>query len=68
MEHVGQIVTLSGWVQRSRDMGGLTFLDLRDRYGLTQLSFNLSVNEVLCMEARKLGREFVIQAIGRAHV
>ncbi|MHB1277416.1 MAG: aspartate--tRNA ligase [Bacteroidia bacterium] len=64
MEHVGQTVTLSGWVQRSRDMGGLTFLDLRDRYGLTQLSFNLSVNEKLCMEARKLGREFVIQATG----
>jgi len=64
MEHVGQSVTLSGWVQRSRDMGGLTFLDLRDRYGLTQLSFNLSVNEGLCMEARKLGREFVIQATG----
>jgi len=64
MEHVGQSVTLSGWVQRSRDMGGLTFLDLRDRYGLTQLSFNLSVNEGLCMDARKLGREFVIQATG----
>lgn len=64
MEHVGQTVILSGWVQRSRDMGGLTFLDLRDRYGLTQLSFNLSVNEALCMEARKLGREFVIQATG----
>ncbi len=64
MDHVGQTVTLSGWVQRSRDMGGLTFLDLRDRYGLTQLSFNLSVNEALCMDARKLGREFVIQATG----
>ncbi|MDX5320910.1 MAG: aspartate--tRNA ligase, partial [Bacteroidota bacterium] len=64
MEHVGTTVTLSGWVQRSRDMGGLTFLDLRDRYGITQLSFNLAVNEALCLEARKLGREFVIQATG----
>ena len=65
MAHAGLEVTLSGWLQRSRDMGGLTFIDLRDRYGITQLVFNLEVNSALCMEARKLGREFVISAKGR---
>lgn len=64
MAHVGREVTLSGWLQRSRDMGGLTFIDLRDRYGVTQLVFNLEANRALCMEARKLGREFVISAKG----
>lgn len=57
-------VTLSGWVQRSRDLGGMTFIDLRDRYGITQLVFNMESNPTLCGEARKLGREFVIQAEG----
>jgi aspartyl-tRNA synthetase len=65
MAHAGLEVTLSGWLQRSRDMGGLTFIDLRDRYGITQLVFNLEVNSALCMEARKLGREFVISAHGK---
>jgi len=65
MAHVGLDVTLSGWLQRSRDMGGLTFIDLRDRYGITQLVFNLEVNSALCMEARKLGREYVISAKGK---
>lgn len=55
---------LSGWVQRSRDLGGMTFVDLRDRYGITQLAFNLEEEKVLCLEARKLGREFVIQVEG----
>ncbi len=64
MEHVGTTVTLAGWVQRSRDLGGMTFTDLRDRYGLTQLAFNMEVNADLCEQARKLGREFVIQATG----
>lgn len=64
MEHVGTTVTLAGWVQRSRDLGGMTFTDLRDRYGLTQLAFNMEVNTDLCEQARKLGREFVIQATG----
>jgi len=64
MEHVGTKVTLAGWVQRSRDLGGMTFTDLRDRYGLTQLAFNMEVNADLCEQARKLGREFVIQATG----
>ena len=65
MAHAGLEVTLSGWIQRSRDMGGLTFIDLRDRYGITQLVFNLEVNSTLCMEARKLGREFVISVTGK---
>jgi aspartyl-tRNA synthetase len=64
MEHVGTSVTLAGWVQRSRDLGGMTFTDLRDRYGITQLAFNMEVNTDLCEQARKLGREFVIQVTG----
>jgi len=64
LEHVGTEVTLAGWVQRSRDLGGMTFTDLRDRYGITQLAFNMEVNADLCEQARKLGREFVIQATG----
>jgi aspartyl-tRNA synthetase len=63
--NVGQSVTLCGWVQRSRDMGGMTFVDLRDRYGITQLAFNMQTNAALCEEARKLGREFVIAATGK---
>jgi aspartyl-tRNA synthetase len=62
--NVNQSVTLSGWVQRSRDLGGMTFVDLRDRYGITQLAFNMETNSALCMEARKLGREFVISVKG----
>ncbi|MCD7899178.1 MAG: aspartate--tRNA ligase [Bacteroides sp.] len=57
-------VTLAGWVQRSRKMGGMTFVDLRDRYGITQLVFNEEVDTKLCDEANKLGREFVIQVNG----
>ena len=58
-------VTLAGWVQKSRDLGGLTFVDLRDRFGITQLAFNMDVNEELCKKARTLGREFVISVKGR---
>lgn len=65
VKHIGQIVTLSGWIQKSRDLGGMTFIDLRDRYGLTQLAFSLDDHAELCMKARKLGREFVIQATGK---
>lgn len=60
----GQKVILSGWVQRIRRMGGMTFVDLRDRYGITQLAFNDEVNADLCAQANKLGREYVIQAEG----
>lgn len=65
INHVGQSVTLAGWVQRSRDLGGMTFIDLRDRYGITQLVFNLESNAPLCEQARKIGREFVIQINGK---
>jgi len=65
MDHVGQEVTLSGWVQIGRDLGGMTFVDLRDRYGITQLAFNMDDNADLCLQARKLGREFVVTATGK---
>ena len=61
---VGKTVTLAGWVQRSRKLGGMTFIDLRDRYGITQLVFNEETNAPLCERANKLGREFVIQVNG----
>lgn len=64
IEQVGQTVTLAGWVQKSRDLGGMTFVDLRDRYGVTQLTFNMDDQAELCLQARKLGREFVVQATG----
>ncbi len=57
-------VTLSGWVAIGRNLGGLTFIDLRDRYGITQLVFDMDDNSELCERARRLGREFVVQAIG----
>ncbi len=65
MQHAGREVVLSGWVQKSRDLGGMTFVDLRDRYGITQLVFNMETDAGLCRRARKLGREFVIRAAGR---
>ena len=61
---VNKQVKLSGWVQRSRKMGGMTFVDLRDRYGITQLVFNEEVDAELCERANMLGREFVIQIVG----
>ena len=60
----GTVVTLAGWVQKIRNMGGMTFVDIRDRYGITQLVFNEAIDVSLCEQANKLGREFVIQAIG----
>ena len=65
LANVGETVTLAGWVQRSRKMGGMTFVDLRDRYGITQLVFNNEVDVQLCEEANHLGREFVIQVEGK---
>lgn len=62
---INKTVTLSGWVAIGRDLGGLTFIDLRDRYGITQLTFNMDENATLCHEARKLGREFVIKISGK---
>ena len=64
IQNIGESVTLSGWVQKSRDLGGMTFIDIRDRYGITQLVFNMDDNVSLCEAARSLGREFVIQASG----
>jgi len=61
---INEKVTLSGWVHKSRDLGGMTFIDLRDRYGISQLVFNMETNADLCEEARKLGREFVISVTG----
>ena len=58
LEDVNKEVTLCGWVQKSRDLGGMTFIDLRDRYGLTQLVFNLDWDSNLCKQARTLGREY----------
>ena len=62
--NVGEKVTLAGWVQRLRKMGAMTFVDLRDRYGITQIVFNNEVNEALCDAANGLGREYVIQLTG----
>ena len=64
LSDAGKVVTLAGWVQRSRKMGGMTFVDLRDRYGITQLVFNNETNAELCEAANHLGREYVIQAEG----
>jgi aspartyl-tRNA synthetase len=63
--NLNETVTLSGWVQKSRDLGGMTFIDLRDRYGITQLAFNMETNAALCEQARKCGREFVLQVTGK---
>ncbi len=65
IDHVNQEITLSGWMDTSRDFGGMTFIDLRDRYGITQLVFNMDDDAKLCESARKLGREFVIRVAGK---
>ncbi len=64
LANVGEVVTLAGWVQRTRKMGGMTFVDLRDRYGITQIVFNNEVDADLCEQANHLGREYVIQIVG----
>lgn len=58
-------VTLCGWVHKSRDLGGMTFVDLRDRYGITQLVFNMETHKELCQQARELGREYVVKVTGK---
>jgi aspartyl-tRNA synthetase len=65
MQFAGQPVTLCGWIQRIREMGGMTFIDLRDRYGITQLVFNLQTKPDLFAKVKDLGREFVISATGK---
>ena len=62
---VGKQVRLSGWVQANRDFGAMTFMDIRDRYGITQIVFSLEEDKQLCESARKLGREFVIMIDGK---
>lgn len=64
LSDAGQSVTLAGWVQRARKMGGMTFVDMRDRYGVTQVVFNNESDATLCEAANKLGREYVIQVTG----
>lgn len=64
LENLGENVTLCGWMQNSRDLGGMTFIDIRDRYGITQLVFNMNDNADLCQQARDLGREYVIKVSG----
>ena len=63
--NVGEVVKLAGWVQRVRKMGGMTFVDMRDRYGITQIVFNNEIDTALCDAANHLGREFVIQVEGK---
>ncbi len=65
LENVNKEVTLSGWVQKIRNLGGMTFIDLRDRYGITQLVLDVESRKDLSDEARKLGREYVIQVVGK---
>lgn len=65
LANLGETVTLAGWVQRIRKMGGMTFIDLRDRYGITQLVFNQEVDAELCERANHLGREYVLQIVGK---
>lgn len=64
LSDAGKEVTLAGWVQRLRKMGGMTFVDLRDRYGITQLAFNRAVDKPLFEKANTLGREYCIQVKG----
>ena len=62
--NISESVKLTGWIQKIRNLGGMTFIDLRDRYGITQLAFNIDMNKELCNKARKLGRDYVIQVEG----
>ena len=62
--NIGEKVTLCGWIQKIRKLGGMTFIDLRDRYGITQLAFNAETNPDLCKQIEPFGREWVIQVTG----
>ena len=64
LTNAGEKVQLAGWVQKNRDLGGMTFVDIRDRYGITQLVFNMDTNQEMCIQARGWGREFVVQISG----
>ena len=64
IKNISEKVTLCGWLHKSRDLGGMTFIDLRDRYGITQLTFNMDGNSSICEKARSLGREYVVRATG----
>jgi len=64
IKHLGETVTLCGWVQKSRDLGGTLFIDVRDRYGITQLVFNIDTHPALRETGRRLGREFVVRVTG----
>ena len=64
LSHVGQTVTLAGWVQKSRRLGGMSFVDIRDRYGITQLRVDETTPAAVSETVARLGREFVIQATG----
>ncbi len=65
IDDTGKQVTLCGWMHRSRDLGGMTFIDLRDRYGITQLAFNMETDAQLCQQARATGREYVLKVMGQ---
>jgi len=65
IDDTGKQVTLCGWMHRSRDLGGMTFIDLRDRYGITQLAFNMETDAQLCQQARSTGREYVLKVMGQ---
>src|ERR1017187_10005015 len=65
LNDISKQVILCGWVQRSRDLGGMTFIDLRDRYGITQLALNMESHKEQCEKARELGREFVLRVSGK---
>ena len=65
LSDAGREVTLAGWVQRTRKLGGMTFVDVRDRYGITQAVFDMDTNPALCEQANKLGREYVVQVSGK---
>jgi len=64
LNDLGKEVILAGWVQKSRDLGGMTFIDVRDRYGITQLVFNMDEDKSLCAQAREISREYVIKVTG----